>query len=54
MDKNNDKGKTVATNAKYNRVLWNSGTEFLIQSTLLDPELDTEHANIHRQTYIAD
>jgi len=54
MDKNNDKGKTVATNAKYNRVSWNSGTEFLIQSTLLDPELDTEHANIHRQTYIAD
>lgn len=54
MDKQDTKGQIVPIDTKLARVTWNSGTEFLIQSTLNDPELDTLHANIHRNTYIAD
>lgn len=50
MDKQNNMGKTVAYDTKLLRVTWDSGTEYLIQSTLNDPELDTMHANIHRNT----
>lgn len=54
MDKQDTKGQIVPIDTKLARVTWDSGTEFLIQSTLNDPELDTLHANIHRNTYIAD